>query len=83
MRFALAHFTLHEIYNLVGLRHRVLLRDRANDGIATVKEDHGRCDALIFGVRDDLRFSVSVDVGDCTERGSEVDTDGFPIELIV
>ena len=71
----LAHLALHEIDNLFRLGHGVVLGHRADNHVAAVKKDHRGGDALRFRIRDDLRFSVSVDVRDGGKGRSQVDSD--------
>ena len=65
LRLALAHLAFHEIHDLLGLGHRVLLRDGADHGVMPVKQDDRGCDAFALRVGDDLGLSIGIDVSDC------------------
>src|SRR5947208_7594516 len=79
----LADFALHEIDDFFGFRDRVVLCNRADDGFGPVEQDHRGRDAFAFGVRDDLRFSVSVDMRDGREGRAKIDSDCFAIAHVL
>src|SRR5207245_5567177 len=73
----LAHFALHEIDNLLRLGDGIVLGHRAHNYVASVKENHRWRDALGFGVRDDVRFSVGIDVRDSRKGRAQIDSGYF------
>ena len=79
LRLALAHFAFHEIDDFFRLGDRVLFRQRADDGVGSVEQNNRGRDALAFGVRNDLRLAVGVDVRDRGKGGAEVDADCFAV----
>ena len=50
-----------------------------DDRVGAIEQNHRGRDALAFGVRDDLRFAVGVDVGDRGEGGAKVNADCFSL----
>jgi len=62
IRLALSHLAFDEIDDLLRLSDRVLLCLSADDRVRTIKENHGRGDALAFRVGNHLRLPIFIDV---------------------
>ena len=58
----LAHLAFHEIDNLLRFRDCVVPRDRTDHDRVGVEQDHRGRDAFVFGIGNDLRLTVRVDV---------------------
>ena len=75
LRFA--HLPLHEIDDPLRLGHGIIFRQGADDHALAIEKNDRRRDAFAFGVRDDLRLAVNVDVRHRAERGAKIDSDSF------
>ncbi len=73
----LAHLALHEIDNPFRFGHGIVLREGADDHARAIEKNDRRRDTFAFGVWDDLRLSVGIDVRDSAKRGAEVDSNCF------
>ena len=77
LRFA--HFAFHEIHDPFRFRDRVVLCQGADDDGRAVKQDHRGREPLAFGVGDNLRLAVRIDVRHRAERRSEVNANYFSL----
>ena len=73
----LAHLPLHEIDDPLGFGHRIIFRQGADDHALAIEKNDRRRDAFAFGIRDDLRLAVNVNVRHRAERGAKIDSDSF------
>ena len=73
----LAHLAFHEVDDPLGFGHRIIFRQGANDHALAIEKNDRRCDAFAFGIRDDLRLAINVDVRHRAERGAKIDSNGF------
>src|SRR5437763_5355644 len=72
-----AHFALYEIDNFLRVGDRIIFRHRPDDYIRAIKENNRRRDPLGLGVRDNLRFSVSIDMRHGRESRAQINSDYF------
>ena len=77
LRFA--HLAFDEVDDAFGFGHRIVLGQRTYHRILPFEQNHRGRDALAFRIRNNLRFSVLVDVCDRRESRAEIDADGFAL----
>jgi hypothetical protein len=73
----LADLPFYEIDDPFGFGHGVVFRQSADDHARAIEEDHRRSQPFAFGVRNDLRLAIHVDVRHGAECRAEIDSNYF------
>ncbi len=75
--FRFADFAFHEIDDSFGLGHGIILGQGPDDNARAVEQNDRRRDAFAFGIGDDLRFAVGIDVRHRAKGRAKVDSNYF------